>query len=92
MSTIRTKRKARDIVLDLLADVNDRQNRRFFRVKLDLEDDFDFQVADDLPDQFAEHGAEITSHSLRSVLTENNGRQKVMTEFTFICRITHDVA
>lgn len=90
MSNLSTRRKARDIALDLLTDVNDRQNHRFFRHMFDLEDEVDFQVCDDLIDALHDHGAPVVSHATRTFLRENNGRQKVMTEVTFICRIIHE--
>lgn len=91
MSNLSTRRKARDLALNALADVNDRQKHRFFRFMLDLEDEVDFQVADDLVDALFDHGAPVISHAVRSFLGErSDGRQKVMTELTYVCRIEHE--
>lgn len=87
MSTPTTKRRARDLALHLLSDVNDRDKFRFFRVRLDLRDEVDFQVMNDLIEAMHTHGAPIMSHSVISVLTENHGVQKVVNEVSLICSI-----
>jgi hypothetical protein len=91
MSTISTKRKARDLVLDLLTDVNDRQKFRMFKLIFNLEDDTEFQIANDVLDAFTAHNAPVISFNVRSVLGENHGVQKVKSEFIYFCRIDPDV-
>lgn len=91
MSTPNTRRKARDIALQLLSDVNDKQTHRFFKVNLDLNDETEMQIADDLMGQMFAHGAPILSHSVQSVMGERQeGVQKVCHQITFVCKIEHE--
>lgn len=91
MSTPSTRRKARDIALQLLSDVNDKQQRRYFEVKLDLQDEVGFQIMNDLIDAMHDHGAPIESHSVRSELGQrSDGVQKVTNVISLICKINPD--